>query len=57
MNLSVRVSQPGFYPLDVPRYAIQKGFESVYQPISAERCHSGNCDPKLRREKPIAVCE
>ncbi len=40
-NYTVRVSRPGFYPLDMPFYNVQKGLDSVYWPISIERCPLG----------------
>jgi hypothetical protein len=56
-NLSVRLSRKGFYPLDDPGFSVQEGFESIYWPLSLERCPLGNCDPKLRPKKPLGRCE
>jgi hypothetical protein len=55
-DFSVRVTNSGFYPLAEPRYTIKPGLESIYLPIYIERCYLGNCDPKLRPKKPLAIC-
>ena len=49
----------GFYPEDATRYdyTVSAGWESVYNPKLLEPCPNGNCDPKLRPQRPIAICE
>jgi hypothetical protein len=47
----------GFYPQEAALYRVEEGIESIYWPIYMERCHLGNCDPKLRPPKPPALCE
>jgi Carboxypeptidase regulatory-like domain len=54
---SVRVTGLGFYPEDSPTYRVAAGAESAYASIYIDRCPLGNCDPKLRTEKPPAICE
>jgi hypothetical protein len=51
--------QEGFYPEGATGYAflVKAGLESVYGPVTLERCPNGNCDPKLRPPRPIAICE
>jgi hypothetical protein len=56
-EFSVRVTKAGFYPQDAWPYTVEEGIESVYWPIYLERCHLGNCNPKLRPKKPLVVCE
>jgi hypothetical protein len=49
----------GFFPKIATGYFFQvkTGLESVYAPVSLERCPNGNCDPKLRKPAQIVVCE
>ncbi len=49
----------GFYPEGATGYAflVKAGLESVYAPVALERCPNGNCDPKLRPQKALVVCE
>jgi hypothetical protein len=56
-NLSVLVEHAGFYPLNEPGYTIEEGLESVFWSVYIERCPLGNCDPRLRPKKPLAICE
>jgi Carboxypeptidase regulatory-like domain len=56
-EVSIQVNRAGFYPLREPDYTIEPGLEQIYAPIYIERCHLGNCDPKLRPKKPLQVCE
>jgi hypothetical protein len=54
---SVRFTAEGFYPQDSPLYRVAQGVASAYTSLHVERCHLGNCDPKLRPTKPLVVCE
>ena len=54
---AVRVTRTGFYPLDEAVYNVREGMESVYWPLSIERCPHGDCNPRKRPKKPIAICE
>jgi hypothetical protein len=56
-DYSVRISRAGFYTLNEPGYKVTEGLESIYWPIQIERCPLGNCDPRLRPKKPLALCE
>jgi hypothetical protein len=56
-DFTVRVTKAGFYPAVASSYKVEAGVETVYWPIDIERCQLGNCDPKLRPKKPMAVCE
>jgi hypothetical protein len=56
-NVSVQVNRAGFYPQSEPGYSVEPERERIYSPIYMERCTQGNCDPKLRPEKGIVVCE
>jgi len=49
----------GFYQENATsyEYAVNAGWESIYNPKSLERCPNGNCDPKLRPKRPIQHCE
>jgi hypothetical protein len=49
----------GFYPENATgyAYAVSAGWARVYSPVRLERCRSRNCDPKLRPQRPIAICE
>jgi hypothetical protein len=49
----------GFYPENATgyEYTVNAGWESVYAPKQMEKCLNGNCDPKLRPKRPIAICE
>jgi hypothetical protein len=49
----------GFYPENATgyEYTVNAGWESVYAPKELEKCSSGNCDPKLRPQRPVAICE
>lgn len=53
----VDVSRAGFYPVQQLGFEVQEGSEAIYFPISLEHCPKGNCDPKLRRKKPLNICE
>jgi hypothetical protein len=54
---TLRVSHPGFYSLEEQNYEVQAGYDSIYWPIILEHCPQGNCEPRLRPKKPLAVCE
>lgn len=56
-DFSLRVTRAGFYPAVASSYKVETGVETVCWPIYVERCHLGNCDPKLRPKKPLVVCE
>lgn len=56
-DFSIRVTKVGFYPAVASSYKVEAGVETVYWPIDIDRCHLGNCDPKLRPKKPLVVCE
>jgi Carboxypeptidase regulatory-like domain len=49
----------GFYPENATGYSyyVNAGWESIYSPLMLERCPNGNCDPKLRPQRPVAICE
>jgi hypothetical protein len=49
----------GFYPENATgyEYTVNAGWESVYAPVTLEQCANGNCDPKLRPQRPVAICE
>lgn len=49
----------GYYPELATGYffRVKAGLESVYSPVTLERCRNRNCDPKLRPQRPIAICE
>ncbi len=49
----------GFYPENATGYSyeVNTGWESVYAPQLLEPCPNGNCDPKLRPQPPVAICE
>ncbi len=44
----------GFYPENATgyEYTVNAGWESVYAPKLLEKCPNGNCDPKLRPQRP-----
>jgi hypothetical protein len=54
---TIRVTHPGFYPLEESGYEIREGFDSTYWPVTLERCPLGNCDPALRPKRRLGVCE
>lgn len=54
---SIRATHSGYYPLDESDYEVRAGFDSIYAPITLERCPNGNCDPRLRPKHPLIVCE
>jgi len=56
-NYRVRVQKAGFYDLVEPDFKVKQGIESVYGPVFLESCYHGDCDPDLRPEKPIGLCE
>ncbi len=56
-QVTLRVNRVNFYPLQESGFKVQEGLELIYYPIYIERCFHGNCDPKLRPKKPLAVCE
>lgn len=49
----------GFYPENATgyEYTVNAGWESVYAPKLLEKCSNGNCDSKLRPQRPIQICE
>jgi hypothetical protein len=49
----------GFYPKKATgyEYIVNAGWESVYGPVQLDRCPNGKCDPKLRPQRPVAICE
>lgn len=49
----------GFYPVNATGYSydVNAGWESVYSPVMLDQCPNGNCDPKLRPQKPITICQ
>jgi len=49
----------GFYPENATgyEYSVIAGWKSVYSSIRLEWCSHRNCDPKLRPQRPIAICE
>jgi hypothetical protein len=49
----------GFYPIDATGYFfhVRAGLESVYGPVTLERCADAACDAKLRPPPQIRVCE
>ena len=49
----------GYYPVDATGYlyTVNVGWEVLYGSILLERCPNGNCDPKLRPQRPIRLCE
>jgi hypothetical protein len=49
----------GFYPENATgyEYTVNAGWESVYSSKLLERCHNGNCDPKLRPQPSVTICE
>jgi len=55
----VGFGRDGFYPENASGYAYTAyaGWESIYAPMVLEKCPNGNCDPKLRPPRPVAVCE
>jgi hypothetical protein len=56
-RFSVLVKRRGFYPAGPFEAEVQKGRRVVFEPVELERCPGGNCDPKLRPDKPIFICE
>ena len=56
-TFAVRVNYAGFYPLEELGYKVSAGLESIYWPTLIERCPSGDCDPRRRSQKPLALCE
>jgi len=48
----------GFYPVNATGYSytVNVGWESRYY-MALARCPNGNCDPKLRPKRPLAICE
>jgi hypothetical protein len=56
-TFSVRIDPAGFYPIEESDHRVQEGRETVYWPVKIEACHLGNCDPKLRPEKPLTICQ
>ncbi|MBN8732368.1 MAG: carboxypeptidase regulatory-like domain-containing protein [Acidobacteria bacterium] len=53
----IRVTHPGFYPIERFGYGAKSGVERTYGPITLEPCSPGNCDPKRRRAKPLCISE
>lgn len=53
----VVVKHAGFYPLRVSRVEVEENREMIYSSFTIGHCFKGNCDPKLRPKKPLAVCE
>jgi len=51
------VAHPGFYPWKWMGFEVQAGYDAAYGPIALEQCPNGNCDPRLRPERPLALCE
>lgn len=49
----------GFYPENATGYgySVIAGWKSEYSSVRLERCPNGNCDPKLRPQKPLVHCE
>jgi hypothetical protein len=49
----------GFYPDNATgyEYSVIAGWNSVYSSVRLERCPNGNCDPKLRPQRPVRICE
>jgi hypothetical protein len=49
----------GFYPENASEYSyhVNAGWESVYEPKLLEQCPNGSCDPKLRAQRPVHICE
>lgn len=54
---AISVSGTGFYPLFLPGFMAQSGVESKYHPIAIEACPRGDCNPKSRPKRAIALCE
>lgn len=55
-SFSVRVERIGFYPWKQSGYKVREGLETSWS-LYVESCPHGNCDPKLRPQKPLAICE
>jgi hypothetical protein len=49
----------GFYPDNATgyEYSVIGGWKSVYSSVRLQRCPNGNCDPKLRPQRPVEICE
>jgi len=49
----------GFYPEIATgyEYYVNTAWDSVYTPVSLEKCRNGNCDPKRRPKRPVRICE
>jgi len=55
-DVSLLVSQPGFYPLDETGFRIESGRELTYYPVYLEKCSRGNCNP-AKRPRKVVICE
>jgi Carboxypeptidase regulatory-like domain len=55
-TFSVRVNGAGFYPWKESGYKVREGLETSWS-LYVESCPHANCDPKLRPQKPLAICE
>jgi 5-hydroxyisourate hydrolase-like protein (transthyretin family) len=56
-NFTIGVTHPGYYLLEERTYEVQAGFKATYWPITLEHCPNGNCDPRLRPQRPLGLCE
>ncbi len=56
-DYAIRVTHPGFYPLQAGDYEVQAGFDQTYGSTTLEHCPNGNCDPRLRPKRPLINCE
>lgn len=54
---TMRFNRQGYYSGYEKVYSVQPGYDSIYEPVILELCPNGNCDPKLRRKRPLIVCE
>jgi hypothetical protein len=53
---SVMVNHAGFYPWRESGYSVQPSLQTDWS-LYVEACPRGNCDPRLRPQKPLGVCE
>jgi hypothetical protein len=55
----LNIHREGYYPVSATgyQYIVSAGLESIYNSIGLERCPKGNCDPKLRPQRSVYLCE
>jgi hypothetical protein len=57
VRYTLDVAHSGFYPWQWMGFEVQADYDAAYGPITLEECPNGNCDPRLRVERPLALCE